>query len=224
MKENEDSLIGEPMEDVPKIEPGEDCNARKSSDGIFKGYCRNRSGYKTDHVGDGRCFLHGGNSPRGSKSPNFKHGLFSDYLSEDDREDMEVIEARGNLANLQSMIDYEFLRLRRAIRNIEGEEENDGFWDAYNRIVSEAADTGLDSDKISSLAELFDSSHRALNERIEEIRRLVKTYEELTEGKSINIDADVRSEVSGPGGGAISIEWMESRAEQENEEESNDGE
>lgn len=220
MKENEENLIGEPIDDVPKIEPGYDCNARKSSNGIFEGYCRNRSGYKTEHVGEGRCFLHGGNSPRGEDSPQFKHGLFSDYLSEDDREELEVIEAKGNLANLQSIINYEFLRLRRAVRNIEDDDENRSFWEAYEEIIRAAADTGLGSDEIGSLAELLGANYNAFNDRIESIRRLVKTYEELTEGRKVNIDGDMSHTHAGePGGAPISIEWRESEAERQQQEE-----
>jgi len=33
-------------------------------------YCRNRAGFKTDHVGIGRCHLHGGATP-------VKHGMYS---------------------------------------------------------------------------------------------------------------------------------------------------
>jgi len=221
MKENEEELIGEEIDDVPKIEPGHDCNARKSSSGIFEGYCGNRSGYKTEHVGDGRCFLHGGNSPRGEDSPQFKHGLFSDFLSDDDREEMEAIEARGNIENLQEMINYEFMRLRRAVRNIEEDADDRSFWDAYNEIINKASDTGLGEEEIGSLAELLDANYSAFNHRVEELRKLVKTFEELTEGKTVNIDGDVSHTHAGEEGGApISIEWQSSKAEEEAE---NDG-
>lgn len=217
---NEAELIGSPIDDVPQKEPGDYCNARKSDDGTFEGYCGQQAGHRTEHQGEGRCWLHGGNSPRGEESPQFKHGLFSDYLSEDDRRELEVIEEHGNLANLKSVIDYEFLRLRRAVRNIEDDDENRSFWDAYNEIINRAADTGLGSDEIGSLAELLGSQYSAFNERIESLRRLVKTYEELTEGRKVNIDGDMSHTVAGePGGAPISIEWRESKAENDQPEE-----
>ena len=218
---NEEELIGEPIENVPQREPGGDCNARRSADGKFKGYCGNPAGKGTEHLGDGRCSHHGGSSPRGEDSPHFKHGLFSDYLSDDDREELEAIEASGNLANLQSTINYEFLRLRRAVRNLEGEDEDDdkSFWDAYNEIIQSASETGLGQEEIASLAELLDASYGAFAKRIESLRKLVKTYEELSEGRKVNIDGDFSHTHAGEEGGApISVEWKESEAEREESE------
>ena len=212
----EEELIGMPIEEVPQRDPGDDCNARKSDDGTFEGYCGQRAGHRTEHQGDGRCWLHGGKSPRGEDSPSFKHGLFSDYLSDDDREELKAIEAQGNLGNLQETINYEFQRLRRAVRNIEDADETRSFWDAYNEVINRAADTGLGSDEIASLADLLDANYSAFNDRIESLRRLIKTYEELTEGRKVNIDGDMSHTHAGePGGAPIQIEWKESEAEKE---------
>jgi len=218
MTQPEEELIGKPTEEVPQREPDEYCNARKSSNGIFEGYCQQQAGHRTEHQGRGRCWLHGGNSPRGEDSPQFKHGLFSDYLSEDDREEMEAIEARGNIENLQEMINYEFMRLRRAVRNIEEDANDRSFWDAYNEIIEEASATGLGQEEIASLADLLDANYSAFNHRVEELRKLVKTFEELTEGRTVNIDGDVSHTHAGEEGGApISIEWQSSEAETEDD-------
>jgi hypothetical protein len=40
------------------------------------GYCANRAGFRTDHVGEGRCYLHGGRN-RGSNHAE-KHGMHAD--------------------------------------------------------------------------------------------------------------------------------------------------
>lgn len=68
--QNEEQLIGRPSHEVPKVDPGEYCNAKKVEDKenpddgstltVFKGYCNNKAGFKTDHVGSGRCKYHGG--------------------------------------------------------------------------------------------------------------------------------------------------------------------
>lgn len=42
--------------------------------------CKHEVGWGTDHVGEGRCKLHGGASLRGADSPNFKHGEQSKYF------------------------------------------------------------------------------------------------------------------------------------------------
>lgn len=42
--------------------------------------CEQRAGWGTDHVGEGRCKLHGGKTPRGAESPHFRHGGRSKYF------------------------------------------------------------------------------------------------------------------------------------------------
>lgn len=84
--DNEDELIGEPLDDVDKIDPGYHCNARKweweddeeRETQLFAGYCNNRAGYKTDHVGAGRCTFHGGSAGAPEKNTNAaKHHLYT---------------------------------------------------------------------------------------------------------------------------------------------------
>jgi hypothetical protein len=42
------------------------------------GYCANRAGFRTDHVGDGRCYLHGGCADNEGNNHAEKHGLFAE--------------------------------------------------------------------------------------------------------------------------------------------------
>lgn len=42
------------------------------------GYCANRAGFRTDHVGEGRCYLHGGISENHGTNYAEKHGLYAD--------------------------------------------------------------------------------------------------------------------------------------------------
>lgn len=59
------------------IAPGYYCNARLD-DGTL---CEQRAGWQTDHPGEGRCYIHGGNTLKGIDHPNFKHGQRSRYAS-----------------------------------------------------------------------------------------------------------------------------------------------
>jgi hypothetical protein len=45
-----------------------------------EGFCANKAGFRTDHVGEGRCYLHGGASKSANKGNNHAetHGLYSD--------------------------------------------------------------------------------------------------------------------------------------------------
>jgi hypothetical protein len=120
MEQDEDELLGEPIDDVPKRPPGEDCNARRTDDGEFVGYCDQPAGWRTD-ADEGRCRAHGGAStgpkdtshlqgndyaagnpgggaPEGNANAEI-HGGFSDWrkaydrFDEDAREHVEVLAA-----------------------------------------------------------------------------------------------------------------------------------
>lgn len=67
------------ISEVPKLPAGKLCNARRTRDGEFVGYCNKSSGWGTDDDG-GRCKLHGGASP-GAPEGNQNattHGLTAD--------------------------------------------------------------------------------------------------------------------------------------------------
>lgn len=74
---HEEEFIGEESHIVPKVDPDDECNAKKThnekEDGetrtYFDGYCNNPAGKGTDHLGDGRCKWHGGNSTGGPGAP-----------------------------------------------------------------------------------------------------------------------------------------------------------
>jgi len=68
------------------------CNARTP-----KGYCRNRAGYKTDHVGEGRCYLHGG----GSLGRPITTGLYSKKMKAGLREEIEKLTKDPDLLNMR---------------------------------------------------------------------------------------------------------------------------
>jgi hypothetical protein len=82
MDVDEDSLIGEPLDEAPKQDPIDDaCMGRrweKDEDDvqIFQGYCRAWPGKGTDHVGEGRCSKHGGSAgaPEGNSNAEGNDG------------------------------------------------------------------------------------------------------------------------------------------------------
>ncbi len=67
------------------------CGAKKRSG---PGTCRLPAGWGTSHVGEGYCRKHCGNiDNRGSRNPAFKHGLYSEHIS--DEEEVEFAEFCG---------------------------------------------------------------------------------------------------------------------------------
>lgn len=70
---------------MPDKEPQEDhCGAKVRDRQVPEdwdqdvGYCANVAGFRTDHKGEGRCYLHGGISTNHGTNYAEKHGLYSD--------------------------------------------------------------------------------------------------------------------------------------------------
>ncbi|WP_336035160.1 hypothetical protein [Halobacterium yunchengense] len=86
--DKEDEYLGREIDAVPKVEPAEECNGRKTErpedgDRVFAGYCSLPAGWGVVEGGeDGRrCKLHGGVPGGGAPANNqnaTKHGLDAD--------------------------------------------------------------------------------------------------------------------------------------------------
>lgn len=95
-----DPYVGRPLEEVPKRDPGEDCNGRRwerrdeDNETVFVGYCKNRAGKGTDHVGEGRCKFHGGAADNtGESNGNYVHGGYSQLWGDDpSRDPSEIVD------------------------------------------------------------------------------------------------------------------------------------
>jgi hypothetical protein len=68
------------------------CNARTP-----KGYCKMPPGFRTDHPGDGRCYLHGGRAGR-----DLKHGIYSKKFNAKLSEEYEKVMTDPGLTDLYS--------------------------------------------------------------------------------------------------------------------------
>lgn len=212
--ENEEELIGRPIDEVPEIEPDGNCNARRRDRdaGGFAGYCRNPEGKGTEHVGEGRCKFHGGGSPRGPEHPTFKHGIFSDYLSDEDQEAVEALREIDNSEKLQSIIDWRMVRLRRAVREFFNDDaEERSFWEAFQTVVDSTGD--IDSGEIRELAKMLDTGNRAMQNEIDLIRKLIKDYDAITdEGSALSLELEAGHPDQR---GSISINWNQTDREVE---------
>jgi hypothetical protein len=65
------------------------CNAHTRAGRL----CSHGAGQRTTHPGEGRCFLHGGGTPRGIESPHFRHGTDSKYFGRQRDADAELYRA-----------------------------------------------------------------------------------------------------------------------------------
>lgn len=86
--DDEDEYLGREIDAVPKVDPGEECNGRKTEriengDRVFAGYCSLPAGWGVVEGGEAgrRCKLHGGVASGGAPASNqnaAKHGLDAD--------------------------------------------------------------------------------------------------------------------------------------------------
>jgi len=97
MDHQPDDLVGEPVDDVPTREPDEYCNARRTRDGTFTGYCKRTSGWGTERD-SGRCSSHGGSGGSGDEHEGndwaATHGAYSDSFVQDFLTEEEIERVR----------------------------------------------------------------------------------------------------------------------------------
>ena len=132
----------------------------------------------------GKCDFHGGKSKKGKENGNFKHGLFSDYLSPEDRQAIDVLEEYGDAEKLDELINWRLARLRRYLREMSDEDEL-SFWDAFRELVH-AADEVTD-EEIRALAQMLDKNNRAVQDEIDLVRKLIKDRNKIAEGEDVNV-------------------------------------
>jgi hypothetical protein len=157
------------------------CNGERTDGGS----CELPAGWGTDHVGEGKCKLHGGVSPTGRDHPNFKHGLFSDYLDEQDREAIDALEEHGDAEKLDELINWRLARLRRAVEALQDDEDQRTFWDAFGELVAQTSEP--DADQIKELAKMLSQGNRAMQDEIDLVRKLIKDRNKIAEGEDHNL-------------------------------------
>lgn len=85
--------------------------------------CKKPAGWGTDHVGIGRCKLHGGATP-------IKHGLYSTVTEARRRELLELVQSRSDATDATTAIDAleaNILNLYERLRMLERQPEPDGY-------------------------------------------------------------------------------------------------
>lgn len=148
--------------------------------------CALPAGWGTDHVGEGACKLHGGANPgTGRDNPNFKHGLFSDHLDEQDQETIEILEEYGDADKLDNLINWRLARLRRAVESLHDDADQRTFWDAFEALVGQTGDP--DAEEIKELAKMLSHGNRAMQDEIDLIRKLIKDRNKIAEGEDHNV-------------------------------------
>ncbi|WP_435065877.1 hypothetical protein [Halobaculum sp. EA56] len=129
----------------------------------------------------GKCDIHGGKSKRGEESPTFEHGLFSDHLSEEDRDAVDALAELDNAEKLEELINWRLARLRRYLRQ-KNDAERESFFDKFDMMVQEGrknGDPGLSAKQIKELAKALSINNRAAQEEIDLVRKLIKAHDKI---------------------------------------------
>lgn len=133
----------------------------------------------------GKCDIHGGKSLKGEESPTFKHGLFSDHLSDEDRQAIDALDEYDDAEKLDELINWRLARLRRAVRSLNDRADERTFWDAFEEIVNKTEPVG--EEEISELANMLAKGNRAMQEEIDLVRKLIKDRNKIAEGEDVNV-------------------------------------
>lgn len=128
----------------------------------------------------GKCDVHGGKSKTGPENGNFKHGLFSDHLSERDRQTIKALEGMDDDEKLDEIINWRLARLRRYLREM-SEEEEMSFWDAFRDIIDAAEE--VSDTEIRELAKMLSKNNQAVQMEIDLVRKLIKDRNKIAEGE-----------------------------------------
>lgn len=115
----------------------------------------------------------GGGAPTGPDNGSWTHGVYSDYLRPKDQDMMEELSGSDPEDHLEFLIDFNVMRILRAAEEI-GDPE----------MIVKALDDDTDIEELNMKDE-------ALARRSNEVRRMIRDFNEMTEGKDINLNEKV---------------------------------
>lgn len=178
-------------------------------------YCLRRPGHGCDEDrGRGQaCSDHGGEAgaPEGPRNGNWKLGLYSDYMTEDDAERAEdwLELSDGDRLTVDQFIRmgekallFEFTRIERAMLQSPDPDLSEkyackfcGFEMPSKQVMTcPQCDATLKPDEILTTAEWVDTHDRQISERIERWVDMLQTYKEVVEGSDLNVNLGVEFE------------------------------
>lgn len=133
--------------------------------------CSLPAGWGTEHVGEGACKLHGGNTGRGKDNPNYKHGAYSKFAEYDDDvlDAVDAMTAEGDIAVLE---DLRAERLSQYYTVLQYYAQSEGVQVAQD--VLDAIESGEQVDKglVGELARVMQVSTKSMDNLIARVQSL----------------------------------------------------
>jgi len=152
--------------------------------------CGLKAGWGTDHVGVGACRIHGGNAGRPLES-----GIYSDVVRPEDRELLDALEAIETRQKLEETLNLQIMKLRRAIELTANPDDEESFWDAFNRMVHGASingeEPGLSGKQLRELGKILDVPESAQMELMDLIRKTAKDLHKIEDDSPDRVEHSV---------------------------------
>lgn len=141
--------------------------------------CRRPAGWGTNHVGEGRCKLHGGKStgaPKGNQNSK-KHGLFSRYIPADTLEVMNMLDDKSPADLLWDQIRIQYAAIIRAQSIMYVKDKDD-----TTKVLKKKKDSDMTEEREWEYQFAWDKQANFLNAQsraIAELRSSIKQFLEL---------------------------------------------
>lgn len=119
----------------------------------------------------------GGGAPAGPANGNWKHGLYSQYMSPEDRKIIKELDGKNAPEKLELLIDHHVARYLRAAK----EADAPSIEDIMATIDGQHVKVG----------EELDMKDEPLAHRADLLAKMIKKYEEITDGKKYTIQGAV---------------------------------
>jgi hypothetical protein len=136
------------IDNLPVKQSDEKCNAR-----LGKGtYCKLPAGFRTDHLGEGRCYLHGGRAGR-----PMVHGLYSKKMTSTVKEEYEKLVNDPALIDLHAEFAFTKTVMGNFMDSIKDKLESNQFWTQYNKdgIKEPSAEAKMLMNILETMSRLF---------------------------------------------------------------------
>lgn len=177
--------------------------------------CRSLAGNGTQHLGYGRCKLHGGNST-GPKTPigkaavgqnSRKHGFYSEALTTGEREAYETLltEKAVSVVHEINMLKAKILVYLKKWSDIR---QKDG--EAATRVSYSVVTEDKEGDKVSVTTNYYHAASiedRPLMKALETLGRLVDKHAKLNPDEGTDIIGQINAELRAASHGKVTMSW-----------------
>lgn len=146
-------------------------------------------------IGDhGKCGYHGGKggAPSGPDNGNWKDGLASNVVRPEDQELLDAIEKLTTAEILRETLEYQTMKLFRALESMESTERQDVL-DAIAGLINRVEDPSTDD--LAAVAQMLGENNRAMREQIKLIIRNAEKLHKITDGEQVTVEHDTTAEL-----------------------------